>query len=207
MSHETLENLCRAAKGVGGTPMARVTSHDPKGILRTLDAGAVGVMVPQVDTPEQAREVALAVRYGPEGQRSISSLTPAARWGTMTAQAYMAAANRAVFCVVQVESVLGVENCGAIARVPGVDMVFVGPSDLARSMGYPGRPDLPEVRAMVARAVSAAKEAGCKVGTVGRTPAQVREMRALGVDLFLASAGGMVLQAATRAVAEAREVL
>jgi 4-hydroxy-2-oxoheptanedioate aldolase len=138
--------------------LIRVPSAEPAGIGKVLDAGADGVIVPFVDTPELARQAVLACRYPPEGVRS---------WGParaqLTADSYsVESANANVLCVVQIESTEAVKNLDEIMQVPGVDAILVGPSDLAISLGM--TPTLGPVPGEHSRIIAAIAESAAKHG-------------------------------------------
>lgn len=128
---------------VAGVPaLVRVPWNDPSWIMKALDAGAAGVIVPLVNSPAEAAAAAAACRYPPDGYRS---------WGPVRASLGVAdftpeLANRAVVCAVMVETVPALEQLDEIVSVAGVDAVFIGPSDFALSMGLPPRSDEPEHR-------------------------------------------------------------
>ncbi|MGX7678304.1 HpcH/HpaI aldolase family protein [Jatrophihabitans sp. DSM 45814] len=125
-SDTTLIPMLQATNGSGATTLARVPAGDPWIIGRTLDAGAEGVIVPMIETREAAEQAVAACRFSPEGIRSFSSFrTKLLPGGPM----------RKALCLVMIETQEGVDNVEEIARVDGVDGVFIGPSDLALSLG------------------------------------------------------------------------
>ena len=127
----------RAIEARGAIPMARAWDHDPTTAARLLDAGAWGLVFPHVSTPEQAEKLAQAMRYPPRGQRSVGT----GRCVTISAD-YRQHFDDAVLCIPQIEDMEGIENTEAIARVEGIDIGFLGPGDLAISMGVEaGHPD------------------------------------------------------------------
>ena len=135
---ELVAHTFRAIEARGAIPLARTWDHDPVTIARLLDAGAWGLVLPHVSTPEQAESLARAMRYPPRGTRSVGS-------GRCLAlhPDYLSIANDQVLCIPQIEDLAGIENAEAIARVEGVDIGFLGPGDLAMSMGVTaGHPDL-----------------------------------------------------------------
>ena len=133
-------------------------------IKQFLDTGAQTILVPMVDTAEQARQVAAACRYPPEGVRGMgSALARASRW--QAHPRYVQEANAQICCLVQAETVTAMQNLDAIATTPGVDGVFIGPADLSASMGHPGNPMHPDVQAMIAQAI-ARMEAGLVAGAL-----------------------------------------
>lgn len=124
---EALPGLIRAAEVWGVPTIVRVAWNDPAQVMSALDAGAAGVMAPMINTPEQAREFASWCRYAPRGTRSWGPVLAVTSDSGMTP----AAANDAILCIPMIESVEGARNASAIASTPGVDGVFIGPSDLS----------------------------------------------------------------------------
>ena len=134
---ESIAHMFRAIEARGGVPLARAWDHDPVTIARLLDAGAWGLVFPHISTPEQAAGVARAMRYPPVGTRSIGT----GRCRTISPD-YPQVANKLVLCIPQIEDLEGIANAEAIARIEGVDVGFLGPGDLAMSMGVEaGHPD------------------------------------------------------------------
>jgi len=134
---DSMAHMFRAIEARGGIPLARSWDHDPVTIARLLDAGAYGLVFPHISTPEQAASVARAMRYPPVGTRSIGT----GRCRTISPD-YPSFANNLVLCIPQIEDLEGIANAEAIARVEGVDVGFLGPADLAMSMGVAaGHPD------------------------------------------------------------------
>jgi 4-hydroxy-2-oxoheptanedioate aldolase len=115
-------------------PMVRIPWNTPEHFKRVLDAGAWGVVVPMVNTREEAERAVEATRYHPVGNRSVGGGRHALSWDTSAAE-YYRHANDEVLLVLQIEHIEGVENADAILSVPGVDACFIGPNDLAASMG------------------------------------------------------------------------
>lgn len=120
----------RATEARGAVPLARIWDHDPVTIGRVLDSGAYGLVIPHVSTPEQAEAIVSAMRYPPAGTRSQGT----GRCITL-ADDYRQRANDQLLCIPQIEDLEGIENAEAIAGVDGVDIGFLGPGDLALSMG------------------------------------------------------------------------
>ena len=120
-------------------PIARVPVGDTALIKQYLDIGAQTLLVPMVDTPEQAQQLVRATRYAPEGVRGMgSALARSSRWQAYPQ--YVHEANQQICLLVQAETVEAMANLDAIAATPGVDGVFIGPADLSASMGHPGNP-------------------------------------------------------------------
>lgn len=152
----------QALSGTGATSIIRVPRLDRHAIEYALDLGAGGVMVPKVDHAADAELAARCARYPPQGTRGVNSVRASAYYSG--SEAYFAAANSHVLCIVQIESREAVGNSKQIAAAPGVDMLFIGTGDLAMDLGSPGAissPALDEARAAVLAACSAAgKPAG-----------------------------------------------
>jgi 2-keto-3-deoxy-L-rhamnonate aldolase RhmA len=123
-------------------PIVRVSSNDPVSIKTALDLGASGIMVPWINTPEEARQAVLATRYPPQGIRGFSSSVRAGGFGR-DFKTYSAAANTHIATIVQIETRDAVDCVDAIAAVEGVDVLFVGPSDLSLSLGIPSQIEHP----------------------------------------------------------------
>jgi len=167
--------------------LVRPASHDATLIKQYLDAGAQTLLVPLVDDAAQARELVRAVRYPPEGIRGVAaSLSRAARWTGI--EDYVGHANQEVCLVVQVETRQGLENLDAILAVAGVDGVFIGPADLAASLGHLGDSAHPEVRAAIEDALSRIAASGKAAGVFVTEPELARHYRSLGAS-FIAVGG------------------
>lgn len=133
---ETLENMIRAAEAANVTPLVRVADSGPGTILRVLDSGAQGVVVPHVQSREQAECIVRFSRYHPLGTRSLNSGRPGA-FGKGDLVAYMERANEEIMVIPMIESREGVEQADDILSVAGIDMVLEGAADLSQSYGRP----------------------------------------------------------------------
>jgi 4-hydroxy-2-oxoheptanedioate aldolase len=155
------------------TPVVRVPVGDVVTIKQVLDLGAQNLLVPMVSSADAARAVVEAVRYPPRGRRGVgSALARSARWNRV--DGYLEHADEHVSLLVQIETAEGVAAAGAIAAVDGVDGVFVGPSDLAASMGLLGQQGHPDVVSAVHRTFEAVRAAGKPVGVNAFDPALAR---------------------------------
>lgn len=135
---EALEHHLRAADGAGVPALVRVGGIDPCEILRALDAGAEGIVVPRVDTAAQAAAAVAAAHYPPHGRRGLATSTRAGRHGLVGLAEHVRRARERTLVVVQVEDAEALPHVAAIAAEPGVDGVFLGPTDLSMSLGQPG---------------------------------------------------------------------
>ncbi|HVY64839.1 MAG TPA: aldolase/citrate lyase family protein [Gammaproteobacteria bacterium] len=160
-------------------------------IKKALDLGAHGIIVPQVNTAEQAANVVRWARYAPEGSRGVG-LARAHGYGQRFRE-YLDAANREIAVIVQAEHAQAVENIEAIARVPGVDAVLLGPYDLSASLGRMGQVDDPVVVGAIRRVTDACRAAGMPLGYFGVTAAAVRPYAAQGYTLLVAGVDTLLL--------------
>jgi len=190
---------------LGGTKaLVRVTGHDPAEIGRALDIGAIGVVVPLVSTPEEARRVADAMRYPPNGTRSFGLVR-----NTMGAPPL----GHAPFCVVMIETVEGMDNLDAIAATPGVDCVLLGAVDLAISMGLPAeeifRPGAsPKVLAELDKIVAACARHGRIAGNAAGDAPDAQRQMARGVRFIpVGAANGFMIAGAKSTLSACRSAI
>ena len=159
----TLLHQIQAAEGGPGAVVVRIVWNEMPRFKRALDLGAAGIMVPYVQTAREAEDVVSFLRYPPDGRRGVASSPRAAAFG-VDFPAYFEAANQNLLTVVQVETEKTVENLEAIAAVPGVDVLFVGPLDLSVSLRKPGRFEDPEFLAVLKHTAGVARTAGKAAG-------------------------------------------
>jgi 2-keto-3-deoxy-L-rhamnonate aldolase RhmA len=163
LSLETIRALIRWCRGTSVVPLVRVPSHEYRYVAGALDAGAQGLMIPNVETAEQAREVVSWTRYPPAGKRGAAAGIAHDDYRGGSAADIIANMNRAnaeVLLLCQIESVLGVDNVDQIAAVDGVDVLWVGHGDLSVSMGLPYQFDHPDHLAALDRVASVALSSG-----------------------------------------------
>ena len=146
---DQLEHHLRAADSASIDLVVRVGHNDPLQVLRALDAGAKGIIVPHIDNAEEALAAVQAAHYPPIGTRGLATSTRAGRHSTGTLAAHLERARRETVVIVQVEDRKAVPHAGEIAATPHVDAVWLGPSDLSMSLGHPGQLDHPEVVASI----------------------------------------------------------
>lgn len=208
MEHSPLDmmgvvHLLQAVASSRLVPLVRVPWNDAVAIKRVLDAGATTLLVPFVQNAAEAAHAVAASRYPPDGVRGMSSTGRASKFGT--APNYLRTANRDIAVIVQLETAQAVAQLEAIAAVPGVEALFLGPADLSASMGHVGQLTHPTVMNLMADVVQRCKALGKPVGTVGGTPAVVAQYRAIGFDFVaVASDLGLLIQAAQAAIASLR---
>lgn len=201
--HGAMVPMLQGIEGTGTPTIVRVPWNEPAGIMRALDAGAEGVIVPMVDSAAQAAAAVDACRYAPDGQRS---------WGPARAslrrQDYSpATVNADVVCLPLVESAAAVSAVDDILAVTGVDGVFVGPSDLAVSLGVtPGQTSDPRLQEAVATVLAACRRAGKVAGIFSPNDGALSAYTAAGFDMIAVSNDVRLLgRAAREAVQGARE--
>jgi 2-keto-3-deoxy-L-rhamnonate aldolase RhmA len=165
-SIETTATICAAALGIGIGPLVRVPNHDPQWMSRVLDAGAQGVIVPDVDTRSEAEAIARACRFPPVGRRSVMGLGPAQGYRAVPLAELNAKLNAETAVIVMLETAKGIENCEEIAAVDGIDVLLIGSGDLSTDLGIAGQVDHPRLRAAYER-VSGACRTHKKVLGVG----------------------------------------
>jgi len=195
-----------AAAGTGAVPIVRAPWNDLVWIKRILDAGAYGLMIPYVNTKEEAVRAIQACKYPPQGIRGIAGSIRAAGFGRDTAS-YLKRANDELFTMLQVETPQAIENMEEIASVPGIDALFIGPMDLSTSMGFFGNPGAPEVQAAILKAEAKAKKLGMPLGTISGSWEQAKVLYDRGYQIItLVSDAVLVSKAGAEAAAKFREV-
>ncbi len=194
--------LFGAIADAGCVPIARVPRGDHDHIKRVLDAGAHGIVVPMVNTVEQAQEAIAAAKYPPVGNRSVGGALHALNFDA-SAGDYYKHANDEILVILQTESPEGVDNAEAIYSLPGVDAIFVGPNDLTFQMRGPDGvdPTPDELQAMLQRILATGKKVGTPVGLHVQTPEQVQQRIAEGWQFIaIASELKMMMNSAQQIV-------
>ena len=170
-----------AAQCGGAAAIVRVSGICPAEIKRALDFGPAGVMVPSIHTVEEAARVMRAVRIPPLGDRGAASSTRASRYG-FGYQEYLETANERLVTMLQIESAAAVRNCREIAALDGVDVLFVGPTDLSIDMGVADTSDA--FQAALVTVATAAREAGKAAGILARNQEQAKQYREIGYSVI-----------------------
>jgi 2-keto-3-deoxy-L-rhamnonate aldolase RhmA len=155
---ETIKQQIAAARGVGLVPMVRVPGTHYHLIAPVLDAGAMGIMVPMVETREQAEKIAAWCRYRPEGVRGLAFNLAHDDYEGGEVEAKMRAANERTLVIALIETKTGIDNADAILAVPGVDVGWLGHFDLSNTMGITGQFDHPEFNRAVDQLLAACKK-------------------------------------------------
>jgi 4-hydroxy-2-oxoheptanedioate aldolase len=198
------EHLVRAAELRGVTPIARVAANQPQLILRMLDTGVQGVHVPWVNSAAEAEAVVQAVKYGPRGVRGLAGVRAASYGFGEPLGTYVRRANAETLTVIHIETITAVEQIDAICAVPDLDVIFVGPNDLAHSMGLPGEMEHPAVLAAIEQVLAAAERAGVAFGINVGSAASARHWRERGARYITIALEAVLRPAVQSYLAEVR---
>jgi 4-hydroxy-2-oxoheptanedioate aldolase len=163
---EAVEQTVRAVRAAGLDSFVRMAATDYASVMRFLEVGAGGIMAAHVRTAEEAESVVGFVKFSPRGRRGLNGSNRDGDFGTIPHAEYVAKCNRETFIAIQIENREGLANIEAIARVPDVDLLFIGPADLSSSLGIVGQYDNPTFRSAMDRIITAADDAGVPWGTV-----------------------------------------
>lgn len=187
----SMVQMLTAISTTATVPLVRVPWNEPGAVMRALDAGAYGVICPNVDTREQCERFVGACRYAPIGYRSVGPRRAVLYGGPD----YLAKANETILTAVQVESALALKNVAEIASVKSLDMIYVGPNDLALSLGRDMRVGAadPVVSDAIDKIVAATKSAGIKSGIYCRNADDAKAMLARGFDLVTVTSDDALL--------------
>lgn len=186
-------HLLRAIAGTPAQAVVRLEWNDPVLMKKLLDAGAQTLMVPFVQTPEEAARAVAACRYPPEGTRGVAAMHRASRYGRDAD--YLRSANGEICVILQLETRAAIARMAEIAAVPGVDALFIGPGDLAGDMGEIGRIAAPSVQDALRDAAAAARACNKPVGIVGPNPEMAGQFRDWGYG-FVAVASDLAMMTA-----------
>ncbi len=190
---ETTEHQIRAAKCANIAPLVRVSGANAQEILRTLDLGASGIQVPQVNTAEMMEYVVQSAKYPPFGNRGVAFSTRAAGWGVFGGPAYLKSANVETVVVTHVETGEAVKNLDAMLKVKGIDCMFIGPNDLSVSMGYEGNYNHPDMQKVIAESIAKIRAAGVTPGILAVNPDDFKKYAAMGARYMPCTANGLLL--------------
>ena len=188
-------------------PMVRVPWNEPGIIGKVLDAGAYGVICPMINTPEEARRFISYCKYPPKGARSNGPIRAGIYGAVGPGGGYQATANDEILCMPMIETQQAIDNLPAILDTPGIDAVYIGPSDLGFSMGLPPilDRDEPKIMGIYETILKETKQRGQKAGIHCMAPAYAAKMIDMGFSMVtLGNDSGILLTAATAAVKAAR---
>jgi 4-hydroxy-2-oxoheptanedioate aldolase len=190
----------QAAAAYEVEPVVRLPAGDVVLVKQYLDIGARTLLIPMVETAAQAEHLVRATRYPPRGFRGVgAAIVRASRWGRHTD--YLQVAEMEICLLLQVETVAGLEALDAIAAVPGVDGVFIGPADLAASLGHLGRADAPEVQSAIDRALARLRSHGRAAGILAADEALARRYLQAGASFVAIGSDVAILARGAEALA------
>lgn len=201
-SLESVEEMARAADSEQCTALVRVPVNEESWILRVLETGAPGVVVPHISTRTEAEQAVKAIKYAPEGERGMSPYTRSGGYVPGDPKQWTKDANEQTMCVLIVEGVEGLRNLEDICSVPGVDVVYLGIYDISQSLGYPGEVNHPEVVAQVEACVKTIKDKGLAAGCLVQNEAGMRAYLAKGFQLLAYAADCALLHEACKSVVD-----
>jgi 4-hydroxy-2-oxoheptanedioate aldolase len=205
IGYEAMLGMLQALTAAGSANLVRVQWNEPAAIMKALDAGAEGVIVPMINTVEEAQAAVGACRYAPDGYRSMGPIRP-----RMLDPSYSVDSAKEVVCAVMCETAQAMENLDRILEVPGVDAVFVGPNDLAVSLGirgssYAGQD--PRHHAAMERIVATCRARGVTAGIMCGSPETAEHWRQAGYRMLaIDSDGSMLTKAAQGDARRCREL-
>ena len=189
----------QALEATPAAAIVRVESNVRQRSHRVLDSGAHGIMFPRINTAEEARDAVAAMRYPPHGVRGVAFSNRACSFGSNFLP-YMEASLTSLLCIVQIETPEAVANADAIAAVDGVDVLFIGPSDLSHSLGILGKFDHPLYRDAIDRTAEAGKRRGKATGILLPKPDDFGFYSERGYTFLASGADGVLLNNAARAL-------
>jgi 2-dehydro-3-deoxyglucarate aldolase/4-hydroxy-2-oxoheptanedioate aldolase len=199
-----LPGQLRAIELGGPAALCRPQSGERIRIGRALDMGARGIMVPRLDSADEAREAVTFLRYPPAGIRGVATRVRGAGLGVV-GHADVKRLNERVVGIIQIESVGGLRDADAIAAIDGVDVLFVGPADLSHSLGIPGQFGHADYRAALERVAAACRTHGKAAGILVYDPAVVPDLLELGFTFIgIGADGGFVADGAKRFLSAVR---
>ena len=205
MTPEAAEHMYRAAEVRGLSTVTRVGENTPQVVQKYLEAGTQGVLMPMVSTVADAQRVIDAVKYPPIGKRGLAPGRPS-DYGFTDMGAYTEAANRETLVSIQIETNEGVDNIGEIVKVPHIDVVFFGPTDLSVALGIPGQSRHAEVISLIERLGRVALEAGTVVGTLARDREEYQDWRERGFLFLCTSVTNLLTGGARKYLEDLAEV-
>jgi len=202
LSPRDCEELVRAAEVRHTVPLIRVPNSNPDTILRFMDIGAMGIILPGISTREEAERAVRSVKYYPQGNRGINAVRASDYGMTKPLAEYVVDANRETIILAVIENITAIENLTEILAVDGIDGVILGTSDLSQSLGLPGQGQHPKVQEVYRKFVKEGLKTGKCIGTVVRAGESVQEYLDAGLSILITSAYSLFGNEAKRFVGE-----
>jgi 2-keto-3-deoxy-L-rhamnonate aldolase RhmA len=200
---ESLQRISRGARSAGIAPFVRVTDITYALIARTLDTGALGLMVPHVETADDARQIVRCAKYPPMGERGFGLRAAVTDYSGASVPDAIAWSNAETMIMAQVESRRTLDQLEEIAAVPGIDVLLIGPTDLSISLGVPGQLLHPTMQEAYRRVVDVAKRHDVAAGIHPSDTKVVQHGRDIGMRLLMYANDARLLLAAGRQAVEA----
>ena len=194
---ETIEDMVRTAELADIVPIVRIPKNDPETIMQHLDAGVLGIIIPHIDTVEDATKAVRAAKYAPIGNRGFSNTSRASAFGLMPTQEYLIMANNEVMVIAMIESKEAVENLEGILAT-GIDCVHIGQMDLSESYGYSGEQDHKEVQDAIEYIIQTCKSKNVPIGWPTGTVEQANAIIERGIQLVSYSSDLVMLSKIAR---------
>lgn len=176
--------IAAVGNGIGFPVIVRIPEISRVCIQKYLDAGVDGILVPMLETPEQARELVALGKYAPDGKRGISTMRPHSNYNPGSLTEYMQKANQRTMLFAQIETEKGVEHVAEISKIPGIDGIFIGPNDLSSDLGHPGSFADTEMEEMIIGVIASAKEANVPVGIISSNTDYLNHWKEKGMTMF-----------------------
>ena len=202
LSPRDCEELVRAAEVRNTVPLIRVPNSEPDTILRFMDIGAMGIILPGISTKDEAEKAVRAVKYYPQGNRGLNAVRASDYGMKKPLLEYIVDANRETVVLAIIENSTAIENLAAILAVDGIDGVILGTSDLSQSLGVPGQGKHPKVQEAYRKFVKEGLRTSKAIGTVVRPGENMQEYLDAGLSLLLTSAYSLFAKEAKRFVEE-----
>ncbi len=203
---ETTAHMIRAADAVGLPTIMRCAVNEPQIILRYMDLGATGIQIPQINSAAETQRVVNSVKYRPVGRRGLASVRAAAHFMKTTQQEYIDDVNENALVVIHIETPEALTALPEIAQVPGLDVLFIGPTDLSYSLGFPGQFQHPEVQQAFDAVIAAARQNGKISGIMASDPKMAAGYITKGVQFVTTADKAELIGAARRYLAQVRAV-
>ena len=202
ISAKDCEELVRAAEVRKTVPLVRVPNAEPDTILRFMDVGAMGIILPGVSTRQEAEQAVRAVKYYPQGMRGLNAVRASDFGMTKPLSEYVQEANRETVILTIIENSIAIENLADILAVDGIDGAILGTGDLSQSLGVPGQGKHPKVLDATRQFIDVGRGTGKPIGTVVRPGESAQEYLDKGLTIMIASANSLFGNAAKSFVSE-----
>ena len=200
-----VEDQCRACELHGVTPIARATTNEQSIILRFMDTGVQGALIPFINTAADAERAVQSIKYQPRGQRGLAGIRAADFGRTGPLGDYVEKANAETLVVAQIETAEGLENLDEIVKVDDVDVIFIGPNDLANSLGQPGNIPHPDVQAAMDKIAETTLAAGKVLGLMIYNSEGARQWRDQGARFITVPFESIMTAAMTKFLEESKQ--